>query len=78
MFNGGKYPYASAIERAQGLEDMPFDVPKLHIENCKAPNHIRVGCVRSGANIEHAFAIGAFADELAENIGEDPKTTSSR
>ncbi|PYQ65060.1 MAG: twin-arginine translocation pathway signal protein [Acidobacteria bacterium] len=73
LFNGGIYPYGSAIERAQGLEDMPFDVPKLLIENCPAKNYIRVGWMRSVANIYHAFASGSFADELAEKKGADPK-----
>jgi|ERR1041385_935767 isoquinoline 1-oxidoreductase beta subunit len=71
--NGGEYPYASSIERAQGLEDMPFDLPNLRIENCPAQSHIRTGCVRSAANIYHAFAIGSFADELAIAAGRDSK-----
>jgi isoquinoline 1-oxidoreductase beta subunit len=73
LFNGGIYPYGSAIERAQGLEDMPFKVAKLRIENCPAKNYIRVGWMRSVANIYHAFASGSFADELAEKAGDDPK-----
>jgi FAD/FMN-containing dehydrogenase len=44
---------------------MPFDVPNLRIENCEAPNYIRVGWMRSVANVYHAFGIGSFADELA-------------
>jgi isoquinoline 1-oxidoreductase beta subunit len=70
---GGKYPYGSSIERSQGLEDMPFDVPNLRIENCKAPNYIRVGWMRSVANIYHAFGICSFADEMARAAGRDPK-----
>ena len=70
---GGEYPYGSGIERAQGLEDMPFDVPNMRIENCPAQNHIRVGWMRSVANIYHAFAICSFADELAIAAGRDPK-----
>jgi isoquinoline 1-oxidoreductase beta subunit len=70
---GGSYPYGSSIERSQGLEDMPFDVPSLRIENCAAPNHIRVGWMRSVANIYHAFGICSFADELARAAGRDPK-----
>jgi isoquinoline 1-oxidoreductase beta subunit len=73
LFNGGIYPYGSAIERGQGLEDMPFEVGKLRIENCPAKNYIRVGWMRSVANIYHAFASGSFADELAEKKGEDSK-----
>jgi isoquinoline 1-oxidoreductase beta subunit len=70
---GGKYPYGSAIERAHGLEDMPFDVDSLRIENCPAHSHIRVGWMRSVPNIFHAFAIGSFADELAVAAGRDSK-----
>jgi isoquinoline 1-oxidoreductase beta subunit len=71
--NGGVYPYGSGIERGQGLEDMPFDVESLRIENCKAENHIRVGWMRSVANIYHAFGICSFADELAVAAGRDSK-----
>jgi isoquinoline 1-oxidoreductase beta subunit len=69
----GVYPYASGIERAQGLEDMPYDVPNIRLENCKAENHIRVGWMRSVANIYHGFAINSFADEMAIAAGRDPK-----
>jgi isoquinoline 1-oxidoreductase subunit beta len=70
---GGKYPYGSSIERSQGLEDMPFDLPNLRIENCGAENYIRVGWMRSVANIYHAFALCSFADEMARAAGRDPK-----
>jgi isoquinoline 1-oxidoreductase beta subunit len=73
MFGGGVYPYASGIERAQGLEDMPYNVPHLRLENCKAENHIRVGWMRSVANVYHAFAINSFAGELAIAAGRDQK-----
>ncbi len=72
-FGGGKDQYASGIERAQGLEDMPFDIPNIRIENCKAKNHIRVGWMRSVANIYHAFGICSFADEMARTAGRDSK-----
>jgi isoquinoline 1-oxidoreductase beta subunit len=70
---GGEYPYGAGIERAQGLEDMPFDVKNLRIENCPAHNHIRIGWMRSVSNIFHAFSIGSFADELAIEAGRDSK-----
>jgi len=70
---GGEYPYGSGIEKAQGLEDMPFDVENLRVENCPAQSHIRVGWMRSVSNIYHAFAIGSFADELAIAAGQDSK-----
>ncbi len=72
-FGGGEYPYASGIERAQGLEDMPFDIPNIRIENCQARNHIRVGWMRSVANIYHAFGICSFADEMAHAARRDSK-----
>jgi isoquinoline 1-oxidoreductase beta subunit len=66
---GGRYPYASGIEKAHGLEDMPFKVRNIRIENCPAESHIRVGWMRSVSNIFHAFAISSFADELAVEAG---------
>jgi isoquinoline 1-oxidoreductase beta subunit len=70
---GGAYPYASGIERAQGLEDMPYDIPNIRLENCAARNHIRTGWMRSVANIYHAFAINSFAGEMAIAAGRDAK-----
>jgi isoquinoline 1-oxidoreductase beta subunit len=71
--DSGEYPFGAAVERAQGLEDMPYDLDNLRIENCPAQSHIRVGCVRSGANIYHAFGICSFADEMAFAAGRDSK-----
>lgn len=71
--NSGEYPFGSGIERGQGLEDMPFDLEHLRIENCAAESHIRVGWMRSVANIYHAFSICSFADELAVAAGRDSK-----
>lgn len=72
-FGGGEYPYGAAIERAQGLEDLPFAVKNLRVENCPAHNHIRLGWMRSVSNIFHAFAIGSFVNELAIAAGRDGK-----
>jgi isoquinoline 1-oxidoreductase subunit beta len=71
--NGGEYLYGSAIERAQGLEDNPYDIPNMRIENSPAPNHIRCGWMRSVANIYHAFGLCSFADEMARAADRDPK-----
>jgi isoquinoline 1-oxidoreductase subunit beta len=71
--NGGEYPFGSAAERSQGLEDMPHHVNNLRIENCPAQSHIRCGCVRSAANIYHAFSACSFADEMAVAAGRDSK-----
>ncbi len=56
----------------QGWTDMPFDVPNLRIENGPAPAHVRIGWLRSVANIYHAFAVQSFADEIAHASGRDP------
>jgi isoquinoline 1-oxidoreductase beta subunit len=71
--NGGEYPYGSAIERAQGLEDMPYRIDNIRIENSPAPSHIRCGWMRSVANMYHAFGLCAFADEMAVAAGRDSK-----
>ena len=72
-FYGGVYPFASSFEQGEGLEDMPYDVPNISLENGPAESRIRVGCVRSAANIFHAFGICSFADELAFAAGRDSK-----
>lgn len=71
--NGGEYLYGSAIERAQGLEDMPYKIDHLRLENSPAESHIRCGWMRSVANIYHAFGICSFADEMAVAAGHDSK-----
>ena len=47
-------------------------VPNLRIENGEADAMIRVGWYRSVNNIQHAFAMNCFANELAEAAGRDP------
>ena len=61
------------IEYGLGLIDTPYDgVPNLRIENGEADAMIRVGWYRSVNNIQHAFAMNCFANELAESAGRDP------
>lgn len=71
--NGGEYPYGSGIERAQGLEDNPYVIENMRIENSPAPSHIRCGWMRSVANVYHAFGLCSFADEMARAAGRDSK-----
>lgn len=59
-------------ELGMGWTNMPFDVPDLSIEGCRARIPIRIGWLRSVCNVWHAFALNAFVDELAEAGGEDP------
>lgn len=61
------------IEYGLGLVDTPYnEVPNLRIENGEADVMIRVGWYRSVNNIQHAFAMNCFANELAEMAGRDP------
>ena len=61
------------IEYGLGLIDTPYDaVPNLRIENGEADVMIRVGWYRSVNNIQHAFAMNCFANELATAVGRDP------
>ena len=62
-----------ALEYGLGLIDTPYnEVPNLRIENGEADAMIRVGWYRSVNNIQHAFAMNCFANELAEAAGRDP------
>jgi isoquinoline 1-oxidoreductase subunit beta len=56
----------------QGWTDMPYDIPNLRIENGPAKAHVRIGWLRSVANIYHAFAVQTFTDELAHRAKRDP------
>ena len=62
-----------AVEFGFGLVDTPYDrVPNLRIENGEVGAMIRIGWFRSVNNIQHAFAMNCFANELAEAAGRDP------
>ncbi len=63
----------SPDELAMGFTDTPYAVPNHRIENGEAVNHVRIGWLRSVANIYHAFAVCSFADEMAHAAGRDPK-----
>ncbi len=64
----------SGAEAGQGLEDFPYDIPNLKMEVGQAdPAGVRIGWMRSVANINHAFGIGSFLDEIAHARKMDPK-----
>jgi isoquinoline 1-oxidoreductase beta subunit len=56
----------------QGWTDIPYDLPNLRVENGPAKAHVRIGWLRSVANIYHAFGVQCFTDELAHASGRDP------
>ena len=64
--------YGDPSHLQQGWTDMPYDIPNLRVENGPAKAHIRIGWLRSVANIYHAFAVQTFTDELAHRAGRDP------
>jgi len=64
--------YGDPPHLAQGWTDLPYDLPSIRIENGPAQAHVRIGWLRSVANIYHAFAIQCFTDELAHRANRDP------
>lgn len=64
--------YGSAGEMSLGWDVTPFDVPNFRSENGPAVAYVRIGWLRSVANIYHAFAVQSFANELAYAAHQDP------
>ncbi len=64
--------HGSDGELGQGFSDVPFAVPNIRVENGEARGHVRIGWLRSVANIYHAFGVSTFVDELAAARGRDP------
>jgi len=64
--------YGDPGHLAQGWVDVPFDIPNLRAENGPAKAHVRIGWLRSVANIYHAFGVQSFIDELAFAAKRDP------
>lgn len=54
-----------AGEMGMGWNDLPYAIPNHRAENGPAQAHVRIGWMRSVANIYHAFAVHSFIDELA-------------
>jgi isoquinoline 1-oxidoreductase subunit beta len=63
--------FADAGEIGLGFSDVPFALPNHRAENGDAPAHVRIGWLRSVANIYHAYGIHSFAGELAHAAGKD-------
>ena len=64
--------YGGAGEMSMGWSVVPFEVPNFQSENGQAVAHVRIGWLRSVANIYHAFAVQSFANELAYAANRDP------
>jgi len=67
-----KAVYSDPGELGLGFSDLPFAIPNHRSENGPATAHVRIGWLRSVANIYHAFGIQCFEDELAQAAKKDP------
>ena len=63
----------SEFELSLGATDSPYDIGNMQVEVGKANAHIRIGWLRSVANVYHHFAAGSFIAEMAHAAGRDPK-----
>lgn len=61
------------IEMTLGATDTAFHVPHIRVESGKSEAHVRIGWLRSVANIHHAFGVQSFASEMAHAAQRDPK-----
>jgi isoquinoline 1-oxidoreductase beta subunit len=61
------------IEIGMGLENLPYALPNVSAEQCKAYAHTRIGWYRSVSNIPRAFAVQSATAELAAELGKDQK-----
>ncbi|HVG20598.1 MAG TPA: molybdopterin cofactor-binding domain-containing protein, partial [Blastocatellia bacterium] len=59
------------FQLSMGWTDIPYPIPNLRVENGPAKAHVRIGWLRSVANIYHAFGVQSFTDELAAAAGRD-------
>jgi isoquinoline 1-oxidoreductase beta subunit len=60
-----------SFELSMGWTDVPYDIANFRAECGPAEAKVRIGWMRSVANIPHAFAVQSFTDELAAASGRD-------
>jgi isoquinoline 1-oxidoreductase subunit beta len=70
-FSGPSTVYGQGFEMGMGWTNVPFDIPNHRAENGPAKPQVRIGWLRSVANIYHAFAVLSFVDELAQLAKRD-------
>ena len=63
--------HQAGFELGMGVNNVPFAVPNMRMENPSIPAHVRIGWFRSVSNIPHAFAVQSFVCELAHKAGQD-------
>lgn len=64
--------HPATFELDLGLTDLPFDIANHRTETQRADYHARIGWLRSVSNIQNAFGVCSFADELAHLGGRRP------
>ncbi|WP_193161277.1 xanthine dehydrogenase family protein molybdopterin-binding subunit [Microbulbifer hainanensis] len=64
--------HPSNSELGLGLTDLPYAIPNCRTETQRAEYHARIGWLRSVSNIQNAFGVCSFADELAHVSGQRP------
>ena len=62
----------ASMELGMGLLNQPIVLKASRTEACRAPAPVRIGWLRSVANIQNAFGLCSFFDELAHAAGLDP------
>lgn len=65
--------HPSLGELSQGVIDLPLAVPNVLFQTGAAPQHVRIGWMRSVNNVQHAFATQSFIAELAAATRRDPR-----
>ncbi|HEX4419001.1 MAG TPA: molybdopterin cofactor-binding domain-containing protein [Kofleriaceae bacterium] len=65
--------HPSAGELGQGVLDLPLAIPNVLVQTGAAPQHIRIGWMRSVNNVQQAFAVQSFIAELAAATRRDPR-----
>jgi isoquinoline 1-oxidoreductase beta subunit len=71
-FADGK-THPSTGELGQGVLDLPLAIPHVVVQTGAAPQHVRIGWMRSVNNVQQAFAVQSFIDELATATRRDPR-----
>jgi isoquinoline 1-oxidoreductase beta subunit len=56
------------FELSLGFADFAYDVDNVLMEKAQAQAHVRIGWMRSVCNIQHAFAMNSFLDEIAHQV----------